>query len=201
MVGPTSPVSSRPALLRQWLLRLALALLAVGAIMPPVGAVDRAATPGLRTRHAVPAPVWRPRWWPRAMPAGTGRAGIVIRLRQQRLYLHDGRKLWTHFPISTGADYSTPQGWYRVVSKVRRPSWTYNGMHVPGGVAENPLGVCWLGLGMPRWWRGAPIGMHGTNAPWLIGRPVSRGCIRMRNRDALKLYRTVPVGCPVWIRP
>lgn len=161
--------------------------------------------PGLRVRAEQPAPAWRrpwrPRWWPRAMPAGTGQAGIVIRLRQQRLYLHDGRKLWTHFPISTGAHYATPQGWYKVVTKARQPAWNYKGQHVPGGIPENPLGVCWLGLSMPRWWQGAPIGMHGTNAPWLIGRPVSKGCIRMRNRDALRLYRTVPLGCPVWILP
>ena len=54
---------------------------------------------------------------------------------------------------------------------------------------------------MPRWWTGAPVGIHGTNTPWVIGRPVTHGCIRLNNRDALRLYRMVPVGTPVWILP
>lgn len=146
--------------------------------------------------------VWRPHWWPKAMPAGTGRAGIVVRVHQQRLYVHDGRRGWTWFYISTAARYGgTPFGWYRVVTKQRHPAWTYQGQHVPGGVPANPLGVCWLGLGMPRWWTGAPVGIHGTNTPWVIGRPVTHGCIRLRNQDALRLYRMVRVGTPVWILP
>lgn len=143
--------------------------------------------------------VWRPNWWPSWLPAGSGRAGVVIRLSQQRLYVHDGRRGWTHFPVATGAYNATPRGTFRIVSKVRQPSWSYRGRFVPGGVPANPLGVCWMGLSMPRAWRGAPIGIHGTNAPWLIGQPVSRGCIRMYNRDALKLFGLVPHGTPVYI--
>ena len=36
------------------------------------------------------------------------------------------------------------------------------------------------------------VGLHGTNEPGLIpGRP-SHGCIRLRNRDILTLYRLAP---------
>lgn len=142
---------------------------------------------------------WRPRWWPKTLSAGAGVPAIVIRLSQQKLYVHDGAKGWTWFYISTGAGFPTPQGTYRIVNKVRHPAWSYRGQTVPGGTPANPLGVAWLGLGMPRWWKGAPIGMHGTNAPWLIGQPASKGCIRLRNADVLKLYRMVPVGCRVYI--
>jgi lipoprotein-anchoring transpeptidase ErfK/SrfK len=142
---------------------------------------------------------WRPRWWPVGLR--TDRPVIVIRLRQQRLYLQDGRKKFMAFSVSTGAGRPTPRGFYQIVEKIRRPAWTYKGHHVPGGIPGNPLGVCWMGLGMPRWWTGAPIGMHGTNAPWVIGHPASHGCIRLRNEDALRLYRLVPVGCPVCIIP
>ena len=65
----------------------------------------------------------------------------------------------------------------------------------------NPLGVVWMGLGMPRSWRGAPVGMHGTNAPWIIGTPASHGCIRMHNLDAKEIFQQVKVGCPVVILP
>jgi lipoprotein-anchoring transpeptidase ErfK/SrfK len=135
------------------------------------------------------------------MSAGTGRAGVVIRVSQQRLYVHDGYRGWTWFKVSTGARYGTPRGWSRVVSKQMYPSWRYQGAFVPGGVPANPLGVCWLGLGMPPGWRGAPVGLHGTNTPWVIGRPVTHGCVRLHNADALRLYRMVPLGTPVWILP
>jgi lipoprotein-anchoring transpeptidase ErfK/SrfK len=135
------------------------------------------------------------------MPAGTGQPGIVIRILQQRLYVHDGRRGWTWFPVSTGAHWATPRGWFRIVTKTRSPSWNYHDHHVPGGIPANPLGVAWLGLGMPSWWHGAPVGIHGTNTPWVIGNPVTHGCIRLRNHDALRLFRMVPVGTPVWILP
>lgn len=130
----------------------------------------------------------------------SGPVSIVIRLARQRLYVLDGPRIAASFPCSTGARKGrTPRGTFQVVQKIRRPGWTYKGKHVPGGVTSNPLGICWLGLGMPARWRGAPIGMHGTNAPWAIGIPVSHGCIRMYNSHALALYRTVPLGTSVKI--
>ena len=192
---PPDDIRRRAA--RAWLIAVVAAVAFSSPALPamaPLGAAPAEAA----VKRRVP---WRPRWWPAAMPAGTGRAGVVIRISQQRLYVHDGRKGWTWFYVSTGAGFGTPRGWYRIVSKVPQPSWTYRGIHVPGGVPENPLGVYWLGLGMPATWRGAPVGIHGTNTPWVIGRPVTRGCIRLRNRDVLRLSRMVPVGTPVWILP
>jgi hypothetical protein len=49
------------------------------------------------------------------------------------------------------------------------------------------------------WPGGGIIGIHGTNEPGLIpGRP-SHGCIRLKNRDVLRLYPKVPLGTPVLI--
>jgi hypothetical protein len=50
------------------------------------------------------------------------------------------------------------------------------------------------------WPRGGIIGIHGTNRPDLIPGRVSHGCIRMTNRDILRLGRLMPVGTPVTIR-
>ena len=36
--------------------------------------------------------------------------------------------------------------------------------------------------------------IHGTNQPEYIGRPISSGCIRMTNEDAIDLYKRVKVG-------
>jgi lipoprotein-anchoring transpeptidase ErfK/SrfK len=43
------------------------------------------------------------------------------------------------------------------------------------------------------------VGLHGTNEPDLIpGRP-SHGCIRLRNKDIIRLYRLVPRGTPLHV--
>jgi hypothetical protein len=57
----------------------------------------------------------------------------------------------------------------------------------------NPLGVRALYLGS------STYRIHGTDAPWTIGQPVSSGCIRMLNEDVLDLYPRVPVGARVTV--
>jgi lipoprotein-anchoring transpeptidase ErfK/SrfK len=44
------------------------------------------------------------------------------------------------------------------------------------------------------------IYIHGTNHEESIGKPVSHGCIRMKNADLLELYKLVDVDTPVAIR-
>ena len=58
---------------------------------------------------------------------------------------------------------------------------------------KNPLGVAWLGLNT------GFVGLHGTNAPAMIGRNASHGCVRHKNEDIKKLFSLVPVGTPVYI--
>ena len=50
------------------------------------------------------------------------------------------------------------------------------------------------GASITDWPGGGVIGIHGTNQPWLIGRAVSHGCIRMRNADILRLRRWAKPG-------
>ena len=69
----------------------------------------------------------------------------------------------------------------------RLPSW------VPGGHPMNPLGVRALYLGS------SAYRIHGTDAPWTIGQPVSKGCIRMYNQDVIDLFNRVPVGTRVTV--
>lgn len=75
---------------------------------------------------------------------------------------------------------ATPTGEYKVINK--EPN--------PGG----PFGAYWLGLSRKHY------GIHGTNDPSSIGGLVSKGCIRMYNRDVLELARKVNIGTPVTIR-
>jgi lipoprotein-anchoring transpeptidase ErfK/SrfK len=41
------------------------------------------------------------------------------------------------------------------------------------------------------------VGMHGTNAPSSIGRPVSNGCIRLPNDVIRKVRAYLPLGTPI----
>ena len=62
---------------------------------------------------------------------------------------------------------------------------------VPGGHPRNPLGnrALYLGSSLYR--------IHGTDAPWTIGKNVSKGCIRMHNEHVIELYDKVRVGMKV----
>ena len=44
------------------------------------------------------------------------------------------------------------------------------------------------------------IYIHGTPDEVEIGKPGSKGCVRMRNKDIMDLYDLVPVSTPVIIR-
>jgi lipoprotein-anchoring transpeptidase ErfK/SrfK len=81
----------------------------------------------------------------------------------------------------------TPTGTYRIINKVPYP------YSRPGGPLT-PYGTLWMGLSR----RG--YGIHGTNNPASIGKRVSKGCIRMYNRDVEDLSRRVPIGTTVVIR-
>jgi lipoprotein-anchoring transpeptidase ErfK/SrfK len=86
------------------------------------------------------------------------------------------------YPIAVGKILSgTPIGEFVIVN--REPN--------PGG----PFGVLWMSLSKIHY------GIHGTNDPSSIGKAVSRGCIRMQNRDVLELGSIVPNGTRVIIRP
>lgn len=116
------------------------------------------------------------------------------------LTLHNrtGKQI-ARYPVAlprTMPDYLPARG--RIAGTIRRPVW-YPTKRIcretgackpvkPG--PRNPLGV---GFFVLRFSVGGDnlIGIHGTNAPWLIGRRVSFGCIRMHNRDWRALERRV----------
>ena len=45
------------------------------------------------------------------------------------------------------------------------------------------------------------IYIHGTNQESKIGTPQSHGCILLRNKDMVKLYKNTPNKSLVWITP
>jgi L,D-transpeptidase ErfK/SrfK len=98
------------------------------------------------------------------------------------------------FPISVGADRSpSPIGEFTIMNRVSNPIYYHEGVMIPAG-RGNPVGTRWVGLSRKGY------GIHGTNAPKSIGRAVSHGCIRLRNRDMEQLFGMLHVGDVVKIR-
>lgn len=117
---------------------------------------------------------------PRAIAAHP-RANILITKSERRLSLFNGNAPLRQFPIAIGKPSTpTPEGNFAIATKIINP----------GGV----LGSRWMGLNF------GAYGIHGTNAPWLIGQMVSNGCIRMHNSNAEELFQSIGVGTPVFIR-
>ncbi len=113
---------------------------------------------------------------------------IVISIPDRKLALIVDGKVVKIYQTAVGAEKSpSPAGTFTVVTRVTNPTWYHAGKVVPPG-KNNPVGSRWIGLSE----RG--YGIHGTNAPGSIGKNVSHGCIRLRNRDVEQLFELVKVG-------
>ena len=52
---------------------------------------------------------------------------------------------------------------------------------------------------LSEWPGGGIVGIHGTYEPHLLGQAVSHGCVRVANRDILRLRSRVRLGTPIHI--
>jgi hypothetical protein len=124
----------------------------------------------------------------------TTELGLRVDRASHELELWRGCHLDRTFPVAVGKPGTpTPAGRFYLTSLLRPPD--------PGGV----YGAFAYGLSgyspVIRDWRwGGEIGLHGTDDPASIGRSVSHGCVRMRNRDIAQLVRILPLGTPIDIR-
>ena len=113
---------------------------------------------------------------------------IVVSIPDRKLAVLEDDRVVKVYATAVGAPVSpSPNGEFTIINRLEDPTWYTKGRTVPPGKA-NPLGTRWMGLSVKGY------GIHGTNAPASIGRNVSHGCIRMRNRDVEELYELVSVG-------
>jgi L,D-transpeptidase YbiS len=143
---------------------------------------------------------------------------LRIELSHQRLIcLEDGRAV-ALYPVSTARSGPgeqrdsgcTPRGWHRIRLKIgegaaenmvfvaRRPSGEIYSDSLAEAEPERDwilTRILWLSGAEPGLNRGGEVDtlrrfiyIHGTPDESLIGMAVSHGCIRMRNRDLLKLF-------------
>lgn len=142
----------------------------------------------------------------------------------------DGGKLLRRYSVSTGANgvgeesgsFCTPRGKHVIRAKIGagQPENAVFVKRRPTGELYTPqLGVAhpgrdwiltrilWLSGGEPGYNRWGTcdtmrryIYIHGTPDSTPLGKPGSRGCVRMRNADLLELFELVSAGTAVDIR-
>ncbi|MCX7828064.1 MAG: L,D-transpeptidase [Thermanaerothrix sp.] len=134
---------------------------------------------------------------------------IKIDKSKLRLYLMKGDEPLKSFPVAIGRgkgdtkkdrlDLITPVGVFKVrrilqdaTNLVFDPAW----FNEPGEPQKGVYGSKLISFYNP--WQ---IAIHGTNSPGSIGKRVTHGCIRMRNRDIEKLVTYIAPGTKIWITP
>jgi L,D-transpeptidase catalytic domain len=113
---------------------------------------------------------------------------IVVFRGERRFELRMRGRIVRRGRVAVGArGMETPLGLFYVTAKFD-PSWPVLGAYAFETSAYSKLS---------EWPGGGVVGLHGTNAPHLLGQAVSHGCIRISNPDAQYLRSVVPLGTPV----
>lgn len=124
---------------------------------------------------------------------------VIYKTRYIMEVIDSSGEVVARFPISIGSnpdlktkekvgDSRTPEGDFSVSDIHDSSGWRYE--------EELAYGPWFIRLLTPPW---TGIGIHGTNEPYLIGAPISHGCIRMQNDDIKRLKRAVEIGTRVRI--
>jgi lipoprotein-anchoring transpeptidase ErfK/SrfK len=156
--------------------------------------VDRQCAP---TWYFVQLPV-RPNGvtgWVRAseVDLGTVTTRIEVDLSARRVTLfRNGRRVLSATAAIGSPATPTPTGSYYVNQRLIPSD--------PGGpFGPGAVGISAFSDVLTGWAQGGPIAIHGTNALWSIGKPVSNGCIRLPNRTLRRVFAQAIAGTPVII--
>jgi L,D-transpeptidase catalytic domain len=155
----------------------------------------RDATGRLWIRARLPVRGVRSGWLPRSALGTYGIVHtrlIVDRARLTLTLLRNGRVAF-RAPVDIGRSQSpTPGGLFYVRDRVTRYASAFYGPVAFGTSAQSAR--------LTDWPDGGFIGIHGTDRPDLVPGRISHGCIRLRNRDIVRLAKLLPVGTPLDIR-
>lgn len=126
------------------------------------------------------------------LTGGSSDPGVVLELDLGTLELQ-ARDLRAgepgpRFSVATGSPaHPTPQGSFRVYQVVHNPAWapgetarSYGAVPIPAS-KDGPLGIGKIVFARDG------IALHGGADPILLGKPVSLGCVRARDRDFERL--------------
>jgi lipoprotein-anchoring transpeptidase ErfK/SrfK len=130
-------------------------------------------------------------------------AWIEVSINERKLRLRDrDNQILMEVPVAVGKPTTpTPVGQFAVIEMAENPIWQnpFNTRMVIGEKdPHNPLGLRWIGFKQSG---ENDYGMHGTYNLSSIGRPVTNGCIRLRNEDIIALFDQVEEGTQVVVHP
>ncbi len=126
-------------------------------------------------------------------PYQTVTTHLIVDRAQLRATLYRNGKRVFQARVGVGAPASpTPAGEFTVRSELTRYASSFYGPVAFGTTARSAV--------LTDWPDGGFIGIHGTNEPQLLPGRVSHGCIRLDNRDIIRLTALMPVGTPVTIQ-
>jgi hypothetical protein len=117
---------------------------------------------------------------------------IVLNVAGNWLYVYENGERTRTYSVSVGLPgYETPAGEYRIRHINWNPwwhppnsDWARGRTPEPPGSPTNPMGRVKIHF--------APLlYIHGTPESEALGYPASRGCVRMRNEDAIELARLI----------
>jgi hypothetical protein len=189
-------VRSAPAAGASELQRLATKTPEGTANLVPVLGRDRDASGTLWIRVRAPAlPDNVEGWVPRAALGGYGlvHTRLVVDIERLRATLYANGEAVFEAPIGVGKpQWPTPRGEFYVRNVLTSYRSRFYGPVAFGTSARSRV--------LTDWPAGGFVGIHGTDRPELVPGRVSHGCIRMKNRDILRLARLMPVGTPLTIR-
>jgi L,D-transpeptidase-like protein len=118
---------------------------------------------------------------------------LVVDLHRLRATLWRDDRVVFSAPVGVGQPQSpTPRGEFYVRDELSGYASPFYGPVAFGTSARSAV--------LTEWPDGGFVGIHGTNQPGLIPGRVSHGCIRLRNRDIVRLAKLMPVGTPLTIR-
>lgn len=123
---------------------------------------------------------------------------IEVNLTNQRLYAYENDKLIYSFLVSSGKWDRTPNGTFRIWTKIRSQKMS-------GGSRE--LGTYYYLPRVPyimffyneKYSKQMGYSLHGTYWHNNFGVPMSHGCINMKTEEVAQLYSWAEVGTPITI--
>lgn len=95
-------------------------------------------------------------------------------------------------------DNRTPEGFFSVEGIYDSTDWLYTNDDGYTSPIKGQFGPRFIRLKTPVT---SQVGIHGTCAPWSLGRRASHGCIRIHNDNILKLVEYAKPGMPVIVNP
>lgn len=116
---------------------------------------------------------------------------LAIDLERNELRVTDTRSGESFGPLSVAVGspaHPTPRGTFRVGRVVLNPAWTPGKGALAAGATrmppslDSPMGVAKLPFA-----EGGAIALHGGGDPYVLGKPVSSGCVRAADADLLRL--------------